>query len=301
MKQHLQKVGLFFAIVFVAYLLFFDYSAALKRRVPLAQEAAKLQGVTFAVGDLSVKSPTRVSFSNLEAVVESEFGEIPFKIETGELQTSLLSLFMFNAVFETTLEAYGGTITVNWSNNIISREATLRINATQLDLLKHPSSFAAGVSGKLNAETSFKLTGTQLSGFMLHEGDIHLELTNGHYNGGHSIIRSLESPEIKDLSVNLYAKLFQQRIGINALDIFSSLGRASGSGFVHLKSRNQVERGRIELNSRLTPEGATLIGGFFALAAGESIENPGRNWKILAIKEKNSTWTREVRPQSEQN
>lgn len=297
MKQHLQKVGLFFAIVFIAYLLFFDYSAALKRRLPLIQEEAKLQGITFALDDLSLKSPTRVSISNLEAVVESELGEIPFKIETGEFQASLLSLFMFNAVFDATFDAYGGTITVNWANNLISREATLAISASQLDLLNHPSSFAAGLTGKLNFEATFKLTGTQLSGFVVHEGDIHLELVNAHYNGGHSIIRSVQSPEIKDLTVNIYAKLFQQRIGINSLDIFSSLGRASGSGFVHLKSRNQVERGRIELNARLTPEGATLIGGFFALAAGEPIENPGRNWKFLATKNKNSAWTREVRPQ----
>lgn len=298
MKQHLQKVGLFFAIVFIAYLIFFDYSAALKRRLPPLQEAAKIQGLTFAIEDLVLESPTRITLSNLNAAIKTEIGDIPFVIDQGDLSAAILPLFTFNASVDALFETYDGTISARWSNNLISREATLEINASQIDLLKHPYSFAAGVTGKLNSETSFKLTGSQFSGFLINEGDIHIELTNGHYNGGHSIIRALQSPEIKDLTINLYAKLFQQRIGINSLEIFSSLGRASGSGFVHLNSRNQVERGRVELNARLTPEGAALLGGYFALGAGESVENPGRNWKFLATKNKNEAWEYQVRPQS---
>jgi len=298
MKQYLKKTGLFFITVIIAYIFFFDYSEAIKRRIPFLQKAALQENITFTLDDLELTSPTHLDITGLDASMLYDGSNLEFFIDQGGIGTRLAPLFFFDTTLDANLEAYDGSIVLNWVNNLLSREATLNINASKISLLKHPAIFEAGLSGKLLADATFHLTGSQFSGFDISEGDIHIEILNGHYNGGHSIFRSIESPEIKDISVSLYAKMFQKRMGINALDIFSSLGRASGSGFVHLNSRNQVERGRVELDARLTPDGAQIVGGYFALGAGESVENPGRNWKILATKSKNKAWDFQVRPQS---
>src|SRR5690606_36642333 len=100
MKNHLHKIGLSLAVVFVAYLFFFDYSAALTRRLPRLQAITAKNNFTFELGKLELLSPTALNFRKFYLVFDKDASNIPFVIDEGSVSTEILPFFLFDALFK---------------------------------------------------------------------------------------------------------------------------------------------------------------------------------------------------------
>jgi len=284
----------FALILFILVIFFFPYSTfddSLKGN--LQSELAAL-GIRSEIDSVTFSMPPEISFNRLALEfpiqVQLQSGvsvplALPVVVDQGKLNSSLWQLLLLNFDNSWDLKLYGGQLTGKTRGTFSNLVSDVTITGDKIEIGENPFFQSNAISALLSFNFEGKIS-NELKPLPVSSGELRLSIANGYYGGGHKIQSGLITlPAVEDLSLQGSAQLNNSQVLLKDLKIDSSLGSANFSGHVRFdKSLNQVERGILKGNVRLSETGTQSLAGYLALAANENPSIPHSDWKIFIRK-----------------
>lgn len=282
-------IVLFFAF---GYLPAFSPTAIIGRKVNklLAQ-----YGVLSQIEKIDYNFPLGVSIKDLGLVAQVSRIPIALFFDTIRVHLGVSEMFSLKKYGEMRIECYGGRIIADLLQNFFSDEVFLGISIKDIDLVKHPGLSWLGIAGKLAAQGQVNLRSVTGNFSDVKFGRYYLKLKNGFYRGGYEMYGLFKLPQIKDLSFSATILQEDRYLTFEKVAAYSSLANASFKGDGELKDHGLVDLD-LEGTINLTSQGKEILGGYLALAAQSSVDNPARNWGIRLLVENSSIKTFQVNP-----
>lgn len=294
MKKILIQSAIFLGLLLLVTLLNLPYDQYAEDLVQSVQRQLRTGGVAVEVEKTDVSFPGEFTLGNVSLLLPTRPLPVPLFIDQIIVSPRILRIFLLQGAVDGNIQAYEGQITASLIYRLLSGNKDLTVRGQTLQLSGHPLFKALGVSGVLNLNAESQISqekvppgaANDLRQAVLLGGasSAHISLEHGEYQGGHKLQGLIELPAAKEISLTVTVEQKKKRIVLNQLELFSSLGSATGSGSIVVTQTGKLQRANLRFSLQLTAEGNTAFGGYLALAARMSPESPPRNWEIQIAK-----------------
>ncbi len=287
MKRVVRQAGIFVGLFLLVGLVRLPFRNYEREIVDTIRRQAQAAGLLVEVGSAALRFPLNFDLAKVSLTVPTKALSIPVYLDALQLDTKLLPLFLLQGGIEARAQGYSGTVNSTIGYHLWKKHGTLEIDADKLELSKHPTLEAYGITGnaQLEAKASFTQTGNPIEPLALSHSFLALKITDGSYVGGHKVKGILVLPAAEDVQVTAVATTTDRSVKIESTEVLSSLGSLRGSGTVSFSENNDPSEIDLGLTVKLTSSGAEAFAAYLALAAGLPLDSPPRDWEITVRKQ----------------
>lgn len=269
-------------IALAAVAVLFPYDALLQRTFKQVQAVARGQGIALDVRELHFAAPATVNFAGLGLQFPIQDMTLPFFADAGWFRLHLTPSVLYAPTFRSVIELYEGSAITSLESSLLSNESTLSLTMRDLRLERHPTLSIFGVRGVISG--SVKIMGLALgaprSALPFSSGSWDLSLRDGFIPQGLPLHPLVLTPEAREISLKFSGRVQRDRIEIEKASLSSSLGHATGKGFIVTDRRGRIVGMDLTFLIKVTDEGHTAVGQYLALAAQEPLDTPVRKWHV---------------------
>ena len=297
MQRLIKQASIFFGlllVVTIARLPYGSYTTTILQRIRPGLAAQKIS-IDIEAADLSF--PLNLAIKRLALVLPAGKIPVPLVIDSLGFNLKLWSLLLLNAdvSFDGTL--YGGQATGIFNRPLFGGPSSGEVKLESLHLNDHPVLKSLGVSGLTNISGRLNTRGDLRSFKDLESANLKLYILEGAFESTSSFLPVGALPPLREINGSADVNLREQRVSVERLKFRTSLGSVEGSGTFEISTLGALVGGGGKLRIQLNDLGKSSIGGYLALAARTSVDNPAANWAVDIGVENNGRLKAGVRPE----
>jgi hypothetical protein len=244
------------------------------------EEAARNGGINLSLEEARYSFPVGVAVRRFGLLLPTQPLPLPFTCETTSAHINVLPLLVLKFGGTAHGECYGGNIALNASRRVFSSAFSLELEATNLDMAKHPFFAGLGLSGsaKLKLAVNYDERGRAV---VPVSGKASLVISGSSSNGIGKAYGLFPIPVFQDFNGKLELELKEERLDMVDLSAKSSLGSIQGSGSAEASSTSREwEQGEMSLKISLSEEGRKAFLPYLQMASADNPPSQSSNWRL---------------------